>query len=512
MQNLIPLGTGNSRFMKSNISPSTTLEQLIQMLNNGTFPYDIGQMNPAGISQQGTPLNKDTLLQDAVATLYGLQNTAVPNDVFNILAGTTLFKPENSKNGLSDWTLSTNPVPNRYMTQFAYNGIVAVAADITNGAGWVSYDKGKTWASQKIFQTTGSDYAALTEHNGIIYAVNRTNASQIYTSTDGDTWLVYTDYSGLTGTAFKTWFYGENLYVLASDNQTIHANHGVDPADLPYPASYYCEPVIVNNTVYFLPESGNQLMYSSDGITWNTTELPISTNWGALAYKNGIFVASCETGTYEAYWSSDGINWTPGPLYSTGDTCVIAGQDYFLLPRAKLYSPDGQTWMPYTSASYPTSASFGASFGGIMFLPDYSNPANLYWAQEEVINPPMFTDTQGNQLVVNPGQVAAGSYIGSGTYGQDNPTQIPFPDFTPQLVVVVSESGYNVGLYGTSGILIWVNGMTSTTVAASGSESTTLYTDYQDGVLSIYTTENAYSQLNNVGQSYYYFGIGGISS
>lgn len=91
MENLVPLGTGNSRFMKSNIPSSTTLAQLIQMLNNGTFPYDIGTINPAGISQQGTPLNKDTLLKDATAALYGLTPTAVPNDVFSFLGKYNLY-------------------------------------------------------------------------------------------------------------------------------------------------------------------------------------------------------------------------------------------------------------------------------------------------------------------------------------------------------------------------------------------------------------------------------------
>lgn len=103
MQNLIPLGTGNSRFMKSNISSSTTLAQLIQMLNNGTFPYDIGTLNPAGISQQGTPLNKDTLLKDATAQLYGLTpSTAVPDDVFQILAQAALYKTVGPTAGLYD--------------------------------------------------------------------------------------------------------------------------------------------------------------------------------------------------------------------------------------------------------------------------------------------------------------------------------------------------------------------------------------------------------------------------
>ena len=86
MENLVPLGTGNSRLMKSNIPSNTTLAQLIQMWNNGTFPYDIGPLNSAGISQQGTPLNKDTLLKDTTAALYGLDNTAVPDDVLALLS------------------------------------------------------------------------------------------------------------------------------------------------------------------------------------------------------------------------------------------------------------------------------------------------------------------------------------------------------------------------------------------------------------------------------------------
>lgn len=81
MQDLVALGTGNSRLMKSNIPANTTLSQFIQMLNNGTFPYDIGPLNPAGISQEGTPLNKGTMLSDTTAALYGLGVEAVPDDI-----------------------------------------------------------------------------------------------------------------------------------------------------------------------------------------------------------------------------------------------------------------------------------------------------------------------------------------------------------------------------------------------------------------------------------------------
>ena len=85
MQDLVALGTGNSRLMKSNIPANTTLAQFIQMLNNGTFPYDIGPLNPAGISQEGTPLNKGTLLKDTTAALFGLGASNVPNDALAFL-------------------------------------------------------------------------------------------------------------------------------------------------------------------------------------------------------------------------------------------------------------------------------------------------------------------------------------------------------------------------------------------------------------------------------------------
>lgn len=86
MENLVPLGTGNSRLMRSNIPAGTTWEQARAMLNAGTFPYDTGPLNAAGISQQGTPLNKATLLKDATAALFGLTNTAVPDDVLAKIA------------------------------------------------------------------------------------------------------------------------------------------------------------------------------------------------------------------------------------------------------------------------------------------------------------------------------------------------------------------------------------------------------------------------------------------
>lgn len=87
MQDMVPLGTGNSRYLKSAISSTATWEQVRDMLRAGTFPIDFNGINSAGVSQQGTPLNKANLLTDATAALFGLTSSAVPNSVFAKIPG-----------------------------------------------------------------------------------------------------------------------------------------------------------------------------------------------------------------------------------------------------------------------------------------------------------------------------------------------------------------------------------------------------------------------------------------
>lgn len=76
MKDMVPKGTGNSRFMKSAIPANITHEELVALLRAGTFPYDLGSLNPTGIATQGTPLNKNSLLRDEIAQLLGFQQTA----------------------------------------------------------------------------------------------------------------------------------------------------------------------------------------------------------------------------------------------------------------------------------------------------------------------------------------------------------------------------------------------------------------------------------------------------
>lgn len=62
--------------------------------------------------QEGTPLNKETLLTDETAALFGLDSNAVPNDVFAILSGWELLQKYDTA-GTYSFAI-TNETRNKY--------------------------------------------------------------------------------------------------------------------------------------------------------------------------------------------------------------------------------------------------------------------------------------------------------------------------------------------------------------------------------------------------------------
>lgn len=122
MQDQIIKGTGDSRYLRSNIAVGTTLEQIITLLRNGEFPIDFAGYNSEGIDTQGTDLNKANLLQDSTAALFNLGTGATPNDVLASIATSLatissalsgyvpVTRTVNSKRLDSDITLSKSDV------------------------------------------------------------------------------------------------------------------------------------------------------------------------------------------------------------------------------------------------------------------------------------------------------------------------------------------------------------------------------------------------------------------
>lgn len=112
-------------------------------------------------------------------------------------------------------------------------------------------------------------------------------------------------------------------------------------------------------------------------------------------------------------------------------------------------------------------------------------------------------------------KIATGSYVGTGTYGKDNPTSLTF-DFEPSLVVV-HMSGYGLIPDGRNWVssMLWTYGQTTASING-GSGGTGVIVEHSGNTLSWYNTSNALNQLNGGQQSssgfsaytYYYVAIG----
>lgn len=81
MQDTVIKGTRNSRSIIGSPSIPEAWEQARAQLIQSGWPIDLGNLNAAGLKTKGTDLNKENLLKDATAALYGLLATAVPDQV-----------------------------------------------------------------------------------------------------------------------------------------------------------------------------------------------------------------------------------------------------------------------------------------------------------------------------------------------------------------------------------------------------------------------------------------------
>ena len=105
-------------------------------------------------------------------------------------------------------------------------------------------------------------------------------------------------------------------------------------------------------------------------------------------------------------------------------------------------------------------------------------------------------------------KIETGSYVGTGTYGADNPCSLTF-DFTPKFVMVCGKS--TAGSYNSQYQLFYCFGMT--TQITHYYERETVDTNIvsiniSENTLSWYAGDSSSSQLNNETVQYQYIAIG----
>ena len=138
--------------------------------------------------------------------------------------------------------------------------------------------------------------------------------------------------------------------------------------------------------------SGTDAASSPDGITWTSRTIP-SGAYNAVAYANGLFVA---VGSNLVSTSPDGITWTSrtagtnqGGCVSYGGGLWVSGGSGITSADANTYatSPDGVTW---TSRTLPASASYavikwlGDRWAALAYSVSGAATTVMYWSVDAV--------------------------------------------------------------------------------------------------------------------------------
>lgn len=108
------------------------------------------------------------------------------------------------------------------------------------------------------------------------------------------------------------------------------------------------------------------------------------------------------------------------------------------------------------------------------------------------------TDVNGNPLGV---RIATGYYVGTGTYGEDNPNSLTF-ELEPKLVFIGSASGNEP----TAAQEYFINVVAGGYQRGNTNRNTKL--TKSENSISWYNTNSAYQQLNYSGAIYHYVAIG----
>ena len=111
-----------------------------------------------------------------------------------------------------------------------------------------------------------------------------------------------------------------------------------------------------------------------------------------------------------------------------------------------------------------------------------------------------------DEVTAFPCQVYTGSYVGTGTSGQNNPTTLTFP-FEPKIVFIARETTRSAGdSLGT--ITPMIRGVQRSIVGINGSSINIAYLTWDNNSLSFYGNGGADTSLNESGITYHYVAIG----
>lgn len=425
-------GTGNSRFLKSAVPAGTSWADALAMLQAGTFPIDFNGINTAGFQQVGTPLNKANLLKDATAAQIGLPPSTTPDGMFQALGNT---------GELHVWRKT-----------------VTTAQEIPAG-----YTLGDALENINPIKLTDKNYN--TAWFAVVSSVKVDDNGNVH-FTDADS-----DY-----TRYMRWNSSEHAfegYDVVSGNGPGSIRRDAIPGNFIKfwaKSSSWLSSLIDMGSFYFVPSDATVTTGSTPVFSrlqrvvgyakvpaGTTTTYPVSTNPNAYQEGDDAKEAGYVVGATQKNVQilSGGDNWYTTLYYA--DSVVVDDEG-----KLSLQSPNSYTFA--TSSQYQSVSTYaigrfikivpeadsGFSFvDGIWFVPSDSTIAvenfKLYASKIQSVTGyaaiPAGTTIEYLGKLGDKARVQVMSYVGTGTYGADNPCSLTF-DFAPIFILIAGSDSF----------------------------------------------------------------------
>ena len=463
MKDSVIKGTGNSRYLKSSLEGITTWEQFRAALAAGTLPVDLSGINSEGFQQLGDPLNKVTFLKDGTAEKYGMDNTAVPDEVLDVLSKSVVEGTYPVVDVYAGQTWENGTAPNAsgsVWQQIAIANNILFSFPISGTTAIMSTD-GKTWTTFTIPTVSGGyDYGG---RHRIVYVgdtyyllipiTSSPYKAIIYTTQNLSTWTLKCTLS-LTNIAYNLFYsnylskfvlidiYGkvylsgdaenwESTYSLGTSASSQPAfNNGIDGPD----GFYIAVPASKKIQVFKLKSDSFETVFTSADLS-NTIE-----SVAFVKFKGKYFA-------YSAYGIAHSENLKDWQLsdanYQSSNTTVItivqqlACSDVNVLIKygsESLVSLDGLNFKRITDGVSSQQGSM-AYINGVFCFHSQGAPSaiNPYYTPDTTFkDEPGLVDVLGNMVNIPLKQIAGaasietGTYTGTGGYGSSHSRALVF--------------------------------------------------------------------------------------
>ena len=459
-------GTGNSRFLKSAVPSGTSWADALAMLQAGTFPIDFNGINTDGFQQVGTPLNKANLLKDATAAQIGLPPSTTPDGMFQALGNT---------GELHVWrktVVTAAEIPAGYTLGSAEANVVI--AEINNGYG--NYEVTITYGTSVHVSDAGIASSSGTTSFNTLGILTWGDGSNRVNTLRGK----FCKVSSGQGTVESRLFYVPNNATLTY--KTVGVNNQLILSSL--------QPV----NPYPLTPAGT------------TTTYPVSTNRNAYQEGNdakpaGYTLGEVVTGTFQplSYGSSITVYYASSVTVSDSGVLQDIPSTNYASIRLNNTPPTelkGKFIQIYSGDRENTNPPFND--GKIYYIPSNAvfatNTIDRYQPVTGYAAIPAGTTIEYLGKLGDKARVQVVSYVGTGTYGKNNPNMLQLP-FEPKYVIVQCLSDY--------GLAFFAQGCTETLSLATSSGTKSITCSWPDTkTLKWYQTNDSYRQLNASGVKY----------